>query len=204
MSVWQDLCGTAPRAGSGLGLLMTERPGVADREEEFERLVIRHRPLMTRAIWRVTRDADLAEDALQDALTILWRKLSVVRDHPNPQALILRISLNTGLDAVRARQRRRRRDAPLEEADAAAPEAAARAAEGAAVTADVLAAVAKLQPRQAAALLLRAVHGEPYAVVAQALGCSEATARVHVLRAREKLRRWLSRPSAPEPAGDRR
>jgi RNA polymerase sigma factor (sigma-70 family) len=204
VSVWQDLLGTPPRAGSGLDLLVTGRPEAVDREEEFERLVLRHRPLMLRAIWRITRDPDLAEDALQDALTTLWRKLPVVREHPNPQALVLRISLNTGFDAVRARQRRRVRDAPLEEADAAAPEAAARAAEGAALTADVLAAIAKLKPRQAAALLLRAVHGEPYAVVAQALGCSEATARVHVLRAREKLRRWLSRPSAPEPAGDRR
>jgi len=175
--------------------------------------VARHRPLMLRAIWRVTRDADLAEDALQDALTILWRKLAVVRDHPNPQALVLRVSLNTGLDAVRARQRRRRRTAPLVEADAVAvPDAArthaarthaARAADDAVLTADVLAAIAKLKPRQASAILLRAVHGESYAVVAQALGCSETTARVHVLRAREKLRRWLSRPGAAEAAGDR-
>jgi RNA polymerase sigma-70 factor (ECF subfamily) len=202
--VWQDLGGTAPRAGSGLGLLMTERPGVADREEEFERLVIRHRPLMTRAIWRVTRDADLAEDALQDALTKLWTKLPLVRAHPNPRALVLRICLNTALDAVRSRQRQRRRDAPLEEAAGATSESQARAAEGAAVTKDVRAALAKIKPRQATALLLRVVHGEPYAVVAQALGCNESTARVHVLRAREKLRRWLSRPSALEAAGDRR
>lgn len=202
--MWQDLGRTLPCAGAGLDLLVTESPGLADREQDFEALVAAHRPLMLRAIWRVTRDADLAEDALQDALTKLWRKLPLVRAHPNPQALVLRICLNTALDAARARQRRRRRDAPLEEAAGATSESGARAAEGAVVTNDVLAALAKLKPRQATALLLRAVHGEPYAVVAQALGCSETTARVHVLRAREKLRGWLAHRGGPGPVENRR
>ncbi len=180
---------------------MSEGPGETDREAAFAELVSIHRPLMVRAIWRVTRDADLAEDALQDALTRVWCKLPLVVAHPNPRALILRICLNTALDAVRARQRRRRRDAPLEEAEAAV--SGARAAEEAVTTADVLAALGRLKPRQATALLLRAVHGEPYAVVAEGLGCSEATARVHVLRAREKLRRWLSHRGGPEKAEDR-
>src|SRR5512136_402436 len=118
---------------------------------------------MLRAIWRVTRDADLAEDALQDALTRLWSKLPLIRAHPNPRALILRICLNTALDAVRARQRQRRRDAPLEQAERTASDAGVRGAEGAAMTADVLAALARLKPRQATAILLHAVHGEPYA-----------------------------------------
>lgn len=39
---------------------------------------------------------------------------------------------------------------------------------------------------------MRALHDEPYAVIAAALGCGEPTARVHVLRAREKLRQWLA------------
>ena len=64
----------------------------------------------------------------------------------------------------------------------------------------MLAAIDRLGSRQASAVLLRAVEDESYANVAQALGCSEATARVHVQRARVKLRQWLGdlRPAPRE------
>jgi RNA polymerase sigma-70 factor, ECF subfamily len=160
------------------------------REEEFERLVSGHRSLMMRAIWRVVRDADLAEDVFQDALATIWRKLSQVSGHPNPRALLLRICLNQACDAVRARQRRRL--VPLDEVDVKCEETPAEILERRNIANQVLAAIGRLGRRQSAAVLLHLVYEEPYEMVAQALNCSEATARVHVLRAREKLRGWLS------------
>ena len=64
----------------------------------------------------------------------------------------------------------------------------------------VLAAINRLGRHQATAVLLHVVNEEPYEAVAAALGCSQATARVHVLRARQKLRRWLAglRPASRE------
>lgn len=168
--------------------------GGPDREGEFERLVLTCRPRMIRAVWRVVRDPDLAEEAIQDALETLWRKLEALRAHPNPEAFVLRVCLDAAHDRLRERIRSRSRSAPLEEAEGATGSAEARAS-----VREVLAAVCRLSRRQAVAILMHAVHGEPYRAVAEALGCSEPTARVHVQRARETLRREFARRGAMEP-----
>ena len=164
-----------------------------DREAEFERLVLPLKDRMMRTAWRVARDPELAEDAFQEALVTTWRKLPVLARHPNPAAFVLRICVDAAVDQLRSRRRRQGRWAPLEGSTAdvggESPERAAQEGERRDL---VLAALARLKGQQATALLLRAVHEEPYAAIAAALGCSEPTARVHVLRAREKLRHWLA------------
>ncbi len=49
----------------------------------------------------------------------------------------------------------------------------------------------RLSPRQRAALLLRELEELSFAEVAESLGCSEATARVHHHRACQNMRNWL-------------
>ena len=164
---------------------------VPDRETEFEMLVLRHRERMVRTVWRVVRDAELAEEALQDALGTLWRKLAEIRLHPNPEAFVLRVCLDAAYDRLRERLRTRRRIVPEEDAGAG-PAGVEERAE----VREVLDAIRRLDRRQATAILMHAVEGEPYRAVAQALGCGEATARVHVQRAREKLRRLFGRSTA--------
>ena len=171
---------------------MAETSRAFDQDVELARIVLPLRDRMMRTVWRVTRDADLAEEAFQEALVIAWRKLPELRAHPNPPVFVLRVCLNAACDQLRFRQRRQRRAAALTPGLADPGVSPIRAAELAERRELVLAALARLKPRQATALLLHAVHEEPYAVVAEALGCREATARVHVLRAREKLRRWLA------------
>ena len=168
-----------------------------DREVEFERLVLPHRDRMMRTVWRILRDPDLAEDALQEALATLWRKLPALRRHPNPEALVLRVAIDAARDQLRTRLRRERRTMALETfGDGPGVEEADRV-ERAAVIREVLTAVQRLGHQQCTAILLRAVEEAPYRTVAEALGCSEATARVHVQRAREKLRAWLSHLRTP-------
>ena len=53
------------------------------------------------------------------------------------------------------------------------------------------AALDRLSPRQRAALLLRELEDQPFAEIAAALGCGEATARVHYHRACRNMRQWL-------------
>jgi RNA polymerase sigma factor (sigma-70 family) len=173
----------------------------SDREAEFARLVLCQQARMLRSIWRVVRDPDLAEDALQDALTTLWRKLPALARHPNPHAFVLRVCLNAACDHLRARTRRRRREAPLDNGASAACVAQAELSHDSAVQEEVLEAISRLRRREATAILLRALGDQSYETIARSLGCSEVTARVHVLHAREKLRRWLShlcRPSREE------
>ena len=150
-------------------------------------------PLETRLLrttWRITHDPDRARDALQDAMARIWTQRQRVRSHPNPAALVLRITIQAAIDALRRERRRRRAEGSAVPSSwrTIAPLAAAEQREAHAM---VLEAVARLPRKQAAAVTLRVLEEQPYGAIAAALGCAEATARVHVLRAREKLRHLL-------------
>jgi RNA polymerase sigma-70 factor (ECF subfamily) len=145
---------------------------------------------MKRSIWRIVRDPELARDTLQDALAVLWKRRDIVRAHPNPEALVLRVCVNSACDSLRRLQRRRR----LESTEEAAPELPDRQGGPWAglLEAEIRRAVTRLPANQATALLLRAIEGQPYPAIAAALGCSAITARGHVMRARFQLRRLLA------------
>lgn len=164
----------------------------ADREATFARLVLSQRTRMLRSIWRVVRDADAAEDALQDALAVLWRRLPTLARHPNPEALVLRVCLNSAYDQLRARSRHSRHLVALDGEDLAAVARCDPSFDQKMLLDEVLGAIGRLRRPQATAILLRALRGESYESIGRVLGCSEITARVHVLRAREGLRRLLS------------
>ncbi|MBM3788894.1 MAG: RNA polymerase sigma factor [Acidobacteria bacterium] len=168
---------------------------VTDDRTTYEALIAPIQSRMMRSIWRVLRRSDLAEDALQDALAVIWKKRQRIVRHPNPQALILRICLDVAHDSLRrALRSRRHMDASVPTDTAASAESGAiRAVEQQEITQAVLRAVSRLPRKQAAAVLMRILHEEPFPVIAQALGCSEVTARIHVSRGRARLQKWLAR-----------
>jgi len=149
---------------------------------------------MIRSIWRVTRNAADAEDAMQDALVAIWRRRNRIAGHSSPQALILRICVDTAYDVARRRARHRRRLAPPDSADEVIgddrpPWEGMVQRE---LSDDILTAINGLSRRQAAAITLRIFEDLPYEQIAAAMHCSVATARKHVERARRHLRRVLS------------
>jgi RNA polymerase sigma-70 factor (ECF subfamily) len=177
-----------------------------NREFDYDALV---RPLesrMMRSIWRIVRQKEAAEDALQDALAVIWKKRDAVARHPNPRALILKISIAAAYDAVRKNRRRLREEIPGlpgEPADgSAAP--AGREAEDRGLRAAILSAIGRLPKRQATAVLLHIVEEQPYEEIARAMDCSETTVRVHVLRGRGALARRLAalRPDLAAGGGE--
>jgi RNA polymerase sigma-70 factor, ECF subfamily len=171
-----------------------EAAAMGNREFDYSTLV---RPLESRmmhSIWRIVRRKEAAEDALQDALAVIWKKRDAVARHPNPQALILKISIAAAYDAVRKDRRRLRYEIsglPAEPADdSAAP--AGKAAEDRGLRAAILEAVGCLPKRQATAALLHIIEEQSYEEIARAMECSETTVRVHVMRARAALARRLA------------
>lgn len=148
---------------------------------------------MLRTAWRIARDPERARDALQDAMARVWAQRDRVRAHPNPGALVLRITIHAAIDGLR-RERRGLRAVDRTEAaawHASLPAGPAAAVERSEVCARVREAVARLPEKQAAAVTLRVLEEQPYEAIAAALGCAEPTARVHVLRGREKLKQLL-------------
>lgn len=159
--------------------------------DEFYQQYIRPlEPKLIRAAWRVLGDEHEAGDALQDALAQIWKHRRKLKSHPNPSAWMLRIVLNTAHDHLRRRQTRRTMVLPEQIASSApSPSLLLQKQEDISALLDE---ISRLSPQQAQAVLLRLVECLSYDAVAEALGCSEATARVHVLRGRERLRERLA------------
>jgi RNA polymerase sigma factor (sigma-70 family) len=149
---------------------------------------------MLRSIWRITRVAEDAEDALQEALTIIWKRRARIERHPRPQAIILRICVNCAWDVLRARLRRRSRETALIEPDSlhAKDSPVDQRLRNRELRDNISRALVRLPSRQATAVLMRYILELPYQEIGNALGCSEATARVHVNRARKRLSRLLA------------
>lgn len=148
---------------------------------------------MMRSVWRITQNADDADDAFQEAMTQIWQRLPRIRSHPNPQALVLRICTNVACDVLRRKTRRGSHEQSLDaqDVDASTPSVAALILSSERRE-QVKAAIARLPEQQATAVTMRFLLYCPYEEVAQALGCAEATARVHVTRGLSRLRDLLA------------
>jgi RNA polymerase sigma-70 factor (ECF subfamily) len=149
---------------------------------------------MMRTIWRIVRHDQLAEDTLQDALTVIWRKRHRIRAHPNPEALILKICLNCAYDCLRKRERQRKHQNLITQSasgDQARPNVSCDLEQKQAVS-EVLRAMSRLPRNQAFAVIMRVVQEQSYDAIAQTMGCSETTVRIHVSRARKRLSQWLA------------
>jgi len=167
---------------------------VTDDRTIYDELIAPMEAAMMRSIWRVVRNAELAEDCLQDALAAIWKKRFQIRLHPNPPALILKICLNTAYDSLRKLERMRRHTdlSRLDNAPAPPEHDPDRALEEREIEAQVQQAIRKLPPKRALAVMMRLIQEESFESIAQALDCSEATVRTHIFRGRAQLRKWLS------------
>lgn len=172
-----------------------------NEHHEYERLIKPIEDQMIRSVWRITRNPDDADESMQEALLIIWQKFDKIRSHPNPQALILRICVNSAYDVLRKKSRHRNREqvnvSPLNSpcqqpvGDELITNEEKRA--------EIFQAIMKLSKNQAAAVLMRFIHELSYSDIAQALGCGEATVRKHIERARIKLSKLLAH-LLPNPA----
>ena len=166
---------------------------VTDDRTTYDELIAPLEATMMRSIWRVVRNAELAEDCLQDALTIIWKKRFRIRLHPNPQALILKICLNAAYDSLRRLERMRRQTDLSQLANTPAPpdHDADRHLEEREAEKQVQTAIRRLPKKRALAVMMRLIQEESFEAIAQALNCSEVTVRIHISRGRAQLRKWL-------------
>jgi RNA polymerase sigma factor (sigma-70 family) len=148
---------------------------------------------MFETVWRILRHVQDAEDALQVALTTMWRQRQRIECHPAPQALMLKICADAAIDQYRRRYNDLSKAVTLEDSIPSArplpPDAAIRNE----MHEILIEAIARLSPNQATAITMRFIQGEPDAAIATALGCGIATVREHLDRGRERLGRMLGR-----------
>jgi len=143
-----------------------------------------------RAAWRVTGNADDADDVVQTVFLRLARRSGERDGLDNPGGYLRRAAVNAALDLVRSRHRREA--FPLDDAapDPAAPVPAAM--DDAALRERLRAAVATLHPRGAEIFTLRYFEGYSNRQIAALLDSTESSIGVTLFRAREHVRSLLS------------
>jgi RNA polymerase sigma-70 factor, ECF subfamily len=172
---------------------VASKQSMSDLQRAYDRIIGPLEDRMIRSIWRVVGNAQDADDAMQNALLIIWKRWGRITSHPCPEALILKICIDAAYDVTRRglREQRRRgsRSATQEPADPT--RSPAEQLIQAELYSEVVVAIRRLSRHQAAAILMRVVGELTYGQIAAAIGCTEATVRKHVARARERLRTML-------------
>lgn len=157
-------------------------------EVAFARIVDAHHADMSSVCFVVTGgDAELAEEAVQSAWPIAWRKLDTVRDPERLRPWLISIAVNE----ARQLARRRRRGRVLEISVAVDPATNTPDPASWAGDIDLRNALARLKPEDRALIALRYVAGFDSTELARALGMSPSGTRARLARLLGRLRTEL-------------
>jgi RNA polymerase sigma factor (sigma-70 family) len=164
---------------------------VSDRDAGFTAFFRAEYPGVVRTLYLVVHDREQARDIAQDAFVQLYARWRRISHYDRPEAWVRRIGIRM---AVRANQRERVRPRLERQLDfATLPKP---------VDVDVVRAIGQLPASQRAAVALFYLEDRPVSEVAEVLGCSETTAKVHLYRARKRLAELLGKQETAQETQD--
>ncbi len=137
-------------------------------------------PAVMRTVYLISHDGHRAQDITQDAFVQLLRHWDKVSRYERPGAWVRRVAIRLTMRAVRRDRLRSGLERDALPAELPGP-----------VDIDVLRAIRALPRMQRAAVVLFYFEDRPVAEVADIMNCSNATARVHLHRARARLAELL-------------
>ncbi len=155
---------------------MDRTPRTASRSDELGRLYQDEGSRLWRAVFAYGGDTEVASDAVAEAFAQCIRRGDEVRD---PRAWVWRSAFR--IAAGELKERGRHQELGTEERPHEIPEEVG----------DLMTLIAGLPRQQRAALVLRHYAGYDTREVAQIIGTSQATVRVHLSRGRRRLRELL-------------
>jgi RNA polymerase sigma-70 factor (ECF subfamily) len=158
----------------------------AGDEAAFAQLVATYHADMARVAFVACGDRELAEDAVQSAWLVAWRKLGSLHDPDRVRPWLLSVTVNE------ARQLVRRRHGPVVEIQVELPGDARGDPSTGIERLDLRRALAHLSPQDRALLAMRYVVDLDSDDLATALGTSPSTARTRLCRLVDRLRKELS------------
>lgn len=154
----------------------------------FARIVDAYHEDMRRVCVVMTRDEALAEDAVQSAWSIAWRKLGSLKDPERLRPWLVSVAVNQARDLLRKRRRTLELDL-----DASTVRITGGVDPATGVDSlDLLAAIDHLDPEDRALIAMRYVAGFDATELAAAIGLSPAGTRTRLKRLIDRLRQELA------------
>jgi len=161
----------------------------------LEQVFREHQQRVFRAAYRVTGNAQDAEDVLQTVFLRLARRDTGELPVENPSSYLYRAAVNTALDLLRAR--RGAENVAIEDAERQRPTALSVAPERGDEVRELREwlrrALARLTPKAAEVFTLRYVEGHGNHEIARMLGLSRIAVAVSLHRTRRRLSQELKR-----------
>ena len=154
--------------------------------QAFETLYHRYSPVVYRYLWKLIRQRESVEEALNDVMMVVWETASRFNGTSRLSTWILGIAYNK---ALKARARSARFDTEVREAEPygfepSGPEDAWAHRELASAVAQ---AIDNLPPEQGAVVELTYYHDLSYAEIAKIVGCPVNTVKSRMSHARRRL-----------------
>jgi RNA polymerase sigma-70 factor (ECF subfamily) len=153
----------------------------------FADIVAEHHDDMARVCFVICGSQDAAQDAVQAAWVIAWRKLSALREPDHLRPWLVTIAANEARRALR--RRRREHVVQIEVADVGSDELDPS---GRADRSDLAAALRRLSDDDRTLLALRHIAGFDATEIGRALGMSPSGVRSRLMRAAARLRLELN------------
>jgi RNA polymerase sigma factor (sigma-70 family) len=157
------------------------RPGIAFAQLDFTDFYRQHRDGVVRALALTLGDADLAADAVDEAMARAYQRWHTINAHENPAGWVYRVAMNWSLSVLNRRRRppRVRLEREAQDIDPIAEPA-------------VAAALAALDVRQRAVVICRFYLGLSEQETASALGIRPGTVKSRLHRAMRVLNARLA------------
>ena len=154
----------------------------AEREAALTRMMQQHGDALVRLAYLCLGDAELAQDAVQEAFCKAFRHMDAFRGESSEKTWLSRIVINTCRDMQRSPfMRYFQRTVPIEYAERVGQEQSF-------ADDSVLQAVMVLPDMDRQVILLRYYQELPVSKVAKIVGASETAVASRLMRAKEKLR----------------
>ena len=161
---------------------------VAGDELAFARIVAAHQDDLSRVAYVITRDHELAQEAVQETWTVCWRQLPRLRDPGRLRPWLVAICANQARQLTRRSRRRNVVEFDAREAVGRSPQASTDAW---ASDLDLRNALARLSSEDRALLALRYVAGLDSTELAHYSGLSPSGTRARLARLLASLRQEL-------------